>query len=106
MYVILGAPQCKYCNEAKKVLQGKSYKYVDLTTIYGTEGWRKIFSDIPAYIGQRTIPLVFVIEGDRDVTVNTHGELMDVISEATFVGGFIELIDHLESQDLAMDGDY
>jgi len=98
MYLILGTPQCKYCIEAKKLLERKSLEFIyyDLMQTYG-DAWRDVFKDLNKYIGsQRTIPLIFT--SDK----NTSSDVLKSIlaGEWTFVGDYFKL------EDLTNDNDY
>jgi len=94
MFLIVGKPDCKYCDEAKKLATSRNvtYSYIDLTQTYGDE-WRKAFTDLTAVADKRhrTVPIIY--KG------GSNSPLSDVLSlnngDWEFIGGFFEFEDYL-----------
>ena len=87
MYLVLGAPDCQYCQMAKAKLADArlSYHYVDLSKKY--KDWRQVFTEVPAWLirGQRSIPLIFFTPDDRPYPS------IDTLDRWKFVGGYADL---------------
>jgi glutaredoxin len=62
MFLILGKPDCKYCDLAKglAVEKGAEYLYVNIVDEYG-DNWRQVFADLQ--VKQRTVPIIYESAG-------------------------------------------
>jgi glutaredoxin len=110
MFLILGAPNCKYCVESKKLLESHSlnYLYCDLTLIYGAE-WRSIFNDLkPLIKSQKTIPIIFHSKNieDQMLTIPESFQVEDILKKWVLVGTFFDLEEHVDNLDISIDNDY
>lgn len=96
-FLILGTSNCRYCTQAKILLEDEciKYTYVDLSKFYHPDPWQKIFDeDMLSNISQRAIPLIFKAAEDSAET-ETSTSTLD-LSKFTngqweFLGGFQEL---------------
>lgn len=102
-FLILGAPDCKFCKFAKLLVSDyeMTYDYLDLTEVY-PGNWRNVFMDLADYIkGQTSIPLIFK---SNDAPVSQP--LREHVMKLEFVGGFQELQELLDNDDFDLSGTY
>lgn len=102
-FLILGAPDCKFCKFAKLLVgdYDLTFDYVDLAEVY-PGNWREAFIDLADYIdGQSSIPLIFKSNGKK-----MSGALRDHLKDLEFVGGFQELQELLDNDDFDLSGAY
>lgn len=113
MFLILGTSECKYCHEAKKLLNNLNLKYIyiDLVLKYG-DNWRSIFTLLKSILNtQRSIPIIFKDAIGAEKT-NTDKIVLDQNSEINFadwqlVGTFFDLQDLIDDTlDLSISDDY
>lgn len=92
MYLIIGKPDCKYCDEAKKLASSRNidYAYIDLTESYG-EDWRKAFTDLTAVATKRhrTVPIIYQSACESPVVPTTVVTAVNN-GDWEFIGGFFE----------------
>ena len=76
MYLILGRPNCPYCDEAKELLTiwGKAYHYVDVL-LPENKGFLSLLKDN----NYNTVPQVFKLQegGHESLLVNLTEEALD-----------------------------
>ena len=103
MFLILGTSECKYCLESKKLLDSLSlnYKYIDLLLEYGIN-WRTIFKTLS--LKQKTIPIIFHQSVDDPIIVGNI--TIKSLEEWTLLGGYSDLIEFTENQDISISDDY
>lgn len=109
-FLILGTTECKYCHEAKKLLNQHNLKfiYVDLTLKFG-EQWRSIFDVLKDKLGsQRTIPIIAVSSStiELDYTPIISPSLFDSDVSWQLVGNYFDLEEYLDSLPITLDDNY
>jgi glutaredoxin len=98
MYLILGTPECKFCTEAKALLNSKGLKY--LYTDLGAN-WKDYFTILKPILGlQRTIPIVF--QGGPEPPSDISIEAL-AAAGWKIVGTFADLEDHITDIDISDD---
>jgi len=104
MFLILGTGDCKFCHEAKRLLEenGLKYTYIDLSL--KLDDWRSIFGTLTSILGpQKTIPIIFKT---ALASADTEAELtVDSLQSNgwSLVGGYTDLMDLIESQEITID---
>ena len=104
MFLILGHEKCKYCTQAKELLNANNieFLYESLFLKYGEENWRSVFTVLNDKIkGQKSIPIVFTCD-DNETKVN-----LDNLDESwNLVGTYQDLVNYVDNMQLTIDDDY
>jgi len=74
-YIVIGGQHCGYCTQAKNLLERKEleYEYRDMVEINPREMTR--LTDIAGIPQFRTVPQIFVVEGETWCYVGGYTEL-------------------------------
>lgn len=95
MFLILGRPQCDYCQRAKGFLESKglSFIYLDITIMCEgrKEGWKSLFNK--AFPSQHAFPVIFKII--TPLPPATEMTLEDLQTQM-LIGNYFELEEFLE----------
>jgi glutaredoxin len=133
MFVVLGSPTCKYCTDAKRLLESNDplsnieYTYIDIPTTFGDE-WRSKFAVLKSLINeQKSIPIVFQCIDPSwsseyevpsiDIIYNSVQVLIDCINSNRvpgdafqehwkFIGGYTDLQNVVDNLDISIDNNY
>lgn len=104
MFLILGHEKCKYCTQAKELLNANSIEFIyeSLFLKYGEENWRSVFTVLKDKIkDQKSIPIVFTCDND-ETTVN-----LDNLNESwKLVGTYQDLVSYVDNMQLTIDDNY
>lgn len=111
MFLILGTSECKYCIEAKKLLETHSlkYMYIDVSLKLGVN-WRSIFVTLKTILnGQRSIPIIFKLKEhpmEPIEPVEPADYTPALLNQWDLLGSYFELEDSLDDDPLSIDNDY
>ncbi len=103
-FLILGTPDCKYCHEAKKLLNQHNLQfiYVDLALKFGDQ-WRTIFDILKDKLGsQRTIPIVAVSKSDINMPI-IRSDMFDSRDSWQLVGNYFDLEEYIRDMNMGND---
>jgi glutaredoxin len=102
MFLILGTSECKFCYEAKRLLDENSLKYTYIDLSLKLDDWRSIFSILKSILGpQKTIPIIF--KETEDASTVTELTLEELQRGRKLIGGFTDLKDYIEDQEITID---
>lgn len=117
MFLVIGTPDCKFCIDAKNVLNSNSLEYIyyDLSLKYG-ESWRDIFTyfkacpSVPNNRQPRGIPIIFRFTGIVPQTETPVFELptdpLEWSADWEYIGGIFDLEDYLDTVLDGIDDNY
>jgi glutaredoxin len=104
MFLILGHTKCKFCNQAKELLNENNlnFKYEDLFLKYGEENWKNVFSTLRERIlDQKSIPIVFMNNNDETIV-----DLEKLDETWRLIGTYQDLVTYIDNMDLTIDDNY
>lgn len=104
MFLILGHSKCKFCTQAKELLDecNLEFKYEDLFLKYGEDNWKVVFSNLKGRIKeQKSVPIIFLSE-DQETPVD-----IDNLDERwKIIGTHQDLLRYTDNMDLTIDDNY
>lgn len=104
MFLILGHEKCKYCTQAKELLNANNieFMYESLFLKYGEENWRSVFTVLKDKINsQKSIPIVFTCNDDQITP-----DLENLDESWNLVGTYQDLVSYVDNMQLTIDDNY
>ena len=104
MFLILGHEKCKYCTQAKELLNASNTEFIyeSLFLKYGEENWRSVFTVLEDKIkDQKSIPIIFTCD-DSETNVN----LENLDESWKFIGTYQDLVSYIDNMQLTIDDNY
>jgi glutaredoxin len=118
MFLILSASFCKYCVDAKQILNNNNLKYIDIDINLKSDNWRSILISLSSLTNDRkSIPIIFQSKDPNADDLQYAQSLTDILFKSdpdysdfsafwTYVGGYTDLQNLIDNIDISIDNNY